>query len=163
MTSPLGQPLTPAEYQVAFAQICENITNYNRTAADLANRLQEYPENVAIPDQVKQVLAYDDMYRSELVRRKYLQENRMLPSDEPVKQYKTEEYKIPSSGLELGTALRNLAKNVSVWKKRLSDSRHPDASQKHAMYVALYREAKSNADAERARQQTLSNEARNNN
>jgi hypothetical protein len=118
-------PLSAAQYQIAFAQLCENIANYNRLAADCANRLHDYPENVAIPEQVKQVLYYDD--------------------------------------LELGTALRNLSKNVSVWKKRLTDQRYPDADQKHAMYVALYQEAKSNADAERARQQSLANDARNNN
>lgn len=156
-------PLSAAQYQIAFAQVCENLANYNRLAADCANRLHDYPENIAIPEQVRQVIEYDDLYRMELTRRKYLQENRMLPSDEPVKQYKQQDYKVPANGLELGTALRNLAKNVSVWKKRLNDQRHPDADQKHAMYVALYQEAKSNADAERARQQSLANDARNDN
>ena len=138
------------------------MANYNRLAADLANRLGDYPENIAIPEQVKQVIHYDDLYRFEMTRRKYLQENRMLPGNEPVKEYRQQEYKVPSSGLELGQALRNLSKNVSVWKKRLTDNRYPDAAQKHAMYLALYQEAKSNADAERARQQSLENDARNN-
>ncbi|WP_149242594.1 hypothetical protein [Dyadobacter sp. 32] len=156
-------PLSAAQYRTAFAQLCENIANYNRLAADCANRLHDYPENIAVPEQVKQVLHYDDLYRIELTRRKYLQENRMLPSDEPVRDYKKPDFTVPTSGLELGTALRNLSKNVSVWKKRLTDNRYPDADQKHAMYVALYQEAKSNADAERARQQSLANDARNNN
>ncbi|WP_254562130.1 hypothetical protein [Dyadobacter diqingensis] len=160
---PAGVPLTQAQYQTAFAQLCENIANYNRLAADAANRLWDYPENIAIPEQVNQVLHYDDLYRMELARRKYLQENRMLPADEPQREFRKPDYKVPTSGLELGTALRNLSKNVSIWKKRLNDQRYPDADQKHAMYVALYNEAKSNADAERARQQSLANESRNNN
>jgi hypothetical protein len=134
------------------------IDDYNRQAATLADALGDYPETVAIPDQVREVLHFDDLYRKELVRRKYLQEHRMLPADEPQAEFRRE-FKVPAAGLELGTALRNLSKNVSVWKKRLGNDRYPDADQKYAMYVALYNEAKSNADAERARIQQLRNDA----
>lgn len=131
------------------------LDDYNRQAATLADALGDLPESVAAPDQVREVLHFDDLYRKELVKRKYLVENRMLPVDEPRKDFR-QQYRVPTAGLELGTALRNLAKNVSVWKKRLGDARYPDADQKHAMYVALYQEAKHNADAERARLQSLS-------
>jgi hypothetical protein len=111
---------------------------------------------------VQEVLHYDDLYRKALVKRKYIQENRMLPTDEPVKSFR-KDYTIPQAGVELGLAMRNLSKNVSVWKKRIGDNRYPDAEQKHGMYVALYNEAKTKAAAERANTQRLANESRNNN
>lgn len=86
----------------------------------------------------------------------------MLPIDEPVKEYHND-YHIPSAGVELGISLGNLSKNVSVWKKRVDDPRYPDAQQKHGMYVALYNEAKNKAAAERARLQSIANDARNDN
>jgi hypothetical protein len=107
------------------------------------------------------VLHYDDLYRKQLARKKYIQENRMLPEDEPVKAYR-KDYHIPTAGVELGLAKGNLAKNVSVWKKRIDDPRYPEAEQKHAIYVALYLEAKTAAAAERARIQSLANESYNN-
>lgn len=105
-----------------------------------------------------EVIKYDELFRQQLVRRKYIQENRMLPADEPVKAPR-KDYHIPTSGVELGQALGNLSKNVSVWKKRLNDPRYPEAEQKHAMYVALYQEAKTAAASERARIQILANES----
>lgn len=140
--------------------MCAKLDEYNRQAATMADALGDLPETVAAPDQVREVLHFDDLYRKELVRRKYLVEKRMLPPDEPKKDFR-QQYRVPTAGLELGTALRNLSKNVSVWKKRLSNARYPDADQKHAMYLALYQEAKHNADAERARLQSLSNDADN--
>lgn len=108
------------------------------------------------------MLHYDDLYRKELAKRKYLQENRMLPTDEPVKGF-MKDYTIPPAGFELATAMRNLSKNVSVWKVRLDDNRYPNAAQKHGMYCALYNEAKTNAAAERARIQSIANDAHNDN
>lgn len=108
------------------------------------------------------MLYWDEMYRKELVKRKYLQENRMLPADEPIKDG-PKDYHIPTAGVELGLALRNLSKNVSVWKARIDNPRYPDAEQKHGMYVALYQEAKNKAAAERARIQTIADDARNDN
>lgn len=107
------------------------------------------------------MIKYDELFRKELARRKYIQENRMLPADEPVKQFR-KEYHIPTAGLELGQAARNLAKNVSVWKKRINDPRYPDAEQNHAKYLALYEVAKTAVATERARIQSLANESYNN-
>lgn len=107
------------------------------------------------------MIYYDDLYRKELTRRKYIQENRMLPPDEPVKAFRSE-YHIPAAGLELALAVRNLSKNVSVWKKRVNDPRYPEAEQTHAKYLALYQEAKTTAANERARIQSLANESYNN-
>ncbi|GLU54446.1 hypothetical protein Dfri01_39070 [Dyadobacter frigoris] len=107
------------------------------------------------------MLHLDDLYRKELVKRKYLQENRMLPTDEPVKNFQ-KDYHIPTAGVELGLKLGNLSKNVCIWKKRIGDNRYPDAEQKHGMYQALYTEAKFNVAAERARVQSIGNDARNN-
>jgi hypothetical protein len=145
---PVGVPLSPAQYKTAFALLCQNISDYNRQAADLANKLWEYPKNVAVAAQVTQILKWDDKYRAELIRRKYLQENRKLPEDAPVKDYRSQ-YKVPTTGVELGLSLRNLAKNVSVWKKRVGNERYPDADQKHAMYAALYADARTKANTER--------------
>lgn len=98
---------------------------------------------------VDEVLHYDDLYRGALKKRKYLQENEMLPEEQPVKEYRGK-IEIPKTGIELADTIRNLAKNVSVWKKRIGDERHPDATEKYAMYSALLKEAKGNAAAERA-------------
>ncbi|MCE6987494.1 hypothetical protein [Dyadobacter sp. CY323] len=104
------------------------------------------------------MLRWDDLYRKELARRKYIQEFRMLPTDEPVKEFR-KDYHIPTAGVELGLALRNLSKNVSTWKARVGSERYPEAEQKHAMYVALYQEAKTKAAAERANIQSLANDS----
>lgn len=108
-----------------------------------------------------EVIKYDDLFRKELARRKYIQENRMLPADEPVKMPR-KDFEIPKAGVDLALARGSLAKNVSVWKKRINDPRYPEAEQKHAMYVALYQEAKTAAATERARIQSLANESYNN-
>lgn len=115
------------------------------------------PENVACTALVKEVLHWDDAYRKELAVRKYLQEYRMLPTDEPVKAFR-KEYHLPVAGVDLGLAIRNLSKNVSVWKKRIGDSRYPEAEQKHAMYVAHYMEARKAAAEERTRMQKIAND-----
>ncbi|WP_342086098.1 hypothetical protein [Dyadobacter sp. OTU695] len=122
--------------------------------------MHHLPEGQAFKKEVAEVLYYDDLYRKQLARRKYIQENRMLPEDEPVKSFR-KDYHIPAAGVELGQALGNLSKNVSVWKKRVDDPRYPEAEQKHAMYVALYNEAKTAAAAERARIQSLANDSNN--
>ena len=142
--------------------MCQQCDEYNRKAADLADRLGELPENMAFEKEVKEVLHYDDLYRKALAKRKYIQEYRMLPTDEPIKEFR-KDYHIPTAGVDLGLAMRNLSKNVSVWKARIDNPRYPDAEQKHGMYVALYQEAKSNAAAERAKIQSLGNDACNDN
>lgn len=81
----------------------------------------------------------------------------MLPADEPVKEFR-KDYHIPAAGIELALAVRNLSKNVSVWKKRVNDPRYPEAEQTHAKYLALHQEAKTAAANERARIQSLANE-----
>lgn len=111
---------------------------------------------MACQKEVAEVIHWDNEYRKQLARRKYLQENRMLPADDPVKDFR-KDYHIPAAGVDLGLAIRNLSKNVSVWKSRINNERYPDAEQKHAMYVALYQEAKNNAAAERAHIQSLAN------
>jgi len=117
---------------------------------------------MACEKEVAEILHYDELYRKELAKRKFLQENRMLPDDQPVKEFR-KDYHIPTAGVDLGLAIRNLSKNVSVWKARLDNPRYPEAAQKHGMYVALYEEAKTNAAAERARIQSLANESDNDN
>ena len=97
---------------------------------------------------MSEILKWDDKYRAELIRRKYLQENRKLPDAGPTKEYRNQ-YKVPTTGVELGLSLRNLAKNVSVWKKRVGNERYPDADQKFAMYQALYADARTKANTER--------------
>lgn len=106
------------------------------------------------------MLKYDDLYRRELARKKYIQENRMLPADEPVKTTR-KDYHIPTAGVELGLAKANLAKNVSVWKKRINDPRYPEAEEKHAKYQALYEAAKTAVTTERNRIQMLANDSYN--
>lgn len=152
----MGVPLTSAQYKVAFAITCTNISEYSRQAGELANTLADYPAGFPIPDIVQEVIRWDDLYLAELARRKYIQENRMIPPDEPQKEYQ-HEYKVPEVGMELGIALRNLSKNVSVWKKRVGDARYPDADQKLAMYTALYQEARENVRLERTRLEKLKN------
>ncbi|WP_080239065.1 hypothetical protein [Spirosoma rigui] len=144
--------LTPEEYAIAFAQVCEQVDKYNREAESRADKLADIPENDSCPVLVEEILYWDDLYRKALETRKYLQEHEMLPAEEPVKAWH-QRYEIPTSGAELAISVRNLAKNVSTWKSRLDNPKYPDAASKHGMYEQLYQEAKSALSAERAASQ----------
>ncbi|GAB3911591.1 hypothetical protein GCM10028803_53430 [Larkinella knui] len=125
---------------------------YNREAASRADRLSQLPATGVHKVLVDEIIYWDDLYRKELKVRQYLQENRSLPVEEPVQRYR-QHYEIPKTGLELGLAARNLAKNVSVWKSRLANPKHPDAAAKYAMYLKLYEEAQADIRAERTKRE----------
>lgn len=130
---------------------------YNREAASRADRLSQLPGNSIQKGLVDEIVHWDDLYRKELQVRKYLQENRSLPVEQPVQRYR-QHYEIPKTGLELGLTKANLAKNVSVWKKRIDNPNYPDAVANHGMYLKLYQEAQAAIRAERTQRETHRND-----
>ena len=149
------------QYQVAFAKLCKEIDQLNYEAASRAEALRKLPESQPARREVDEVLYYDDLYRKALQKRKFLQDNEMLPADEPTAGFRGK-IEIPKAGLELADTIRNLAKNVSVWKKRVGETRYPDATERHAMYASLLKEAKANASAARAEHELKKNDDANN-
>lgn len=142
----------------ALAIVCERADRYNREAESRADRLADIPREVSASGQVADILEWDDLYRKEVERRKYLQEHQMLPEDEPQRAYR-DNYEVPTTGVELGMSLRNLAKNVSVWKKRLNQDKFPDAQAKYEMYQKLYQEARTAVNQQRVSNQIAQNDA----
>ncbi|UHG93313.1 hypothetical protein [Spirosoma oryzicola] len=135
-----------------MAWVCQQVDTCNKEAESRAARLASIPPTQNAKAQVDEILHWDDRYRRELERRKFLQEQQMLPIEEPVKVW-TDRYQVPTSGVELGLQVRNLAKNVSTWKARVGNPKHPDAEAKHAMYDQLYQEARQAVSRERAANQ----------
>lgn len=131
--------------------MCREIDTYNREAATRAEQLRKLPDNQPAKREVDEVLYWDELYRAALQKRKYLEEHEALPEETPAKGFRGK-IVIPVSGLELADTIRNLAKNVSVWKKRLGQERYPEAREKYAMYLELLKEARNNATAARAKQ-----------
>ncbi|MGV3560754.1 hypothetical protein [Larkinella arboricola] len=150
-------PLSPGQYDQVFAEICERVHRYNREAASRADRLSKLTDNGPQKVLVDEIIHFDDLYRKELQVRKYLQENRSLPLEEPVQRYR-QHYEIPKTGVELGLSARNLAKNVSTWKARVGNPKYPDAEAKYAMYQKLYQEAQAAIRAERTTREIQRND-----
>lgn len=141
---------------IAFAELTNRIDHYNREAESRADRLADIPPTQNAKVLVDEIVYWDDLYRKELEKRKYLQEHNRLPIEEPVRDWK-DRYEIPVGGAELAITVRNLSKNVSTWKARVGNDRFPDAPSKLAMYEALHKEARAKLSAARAAEQLQKN------